>query len=257
MVSSSGAHTHDRKPEVANQLLESMLPLLPLIQELLEETLPSGVELMVEYDPTSLWYDASLTMAAGWLEQEGTVEYSVGNQPPENIRAQLKKLGVNVEKLEELDKLAIIDWYSATLGHKSKEKYHVDSLKVADLSIRFGEHLKVPEPRPSFLTLNDDWSFGSRFNDEKDYLHFILTRGFRTASPAKTTEVDAFMKGVHSDSFYRQLQAAANGVIEFKFDDTGEKPRNIMRIKGMRNMRFDANWHEIMISANSRVTIMK
>ena len=212
---------------------------------------------MVEYDPTSLWYTASLTMAAGWLDQGGTVVYSVSNEPPEKLRAQFKKLGVNVEKLEELDKLAIVDCYSTTLGHKSKEKYHHDSLKVADLSIHFAENLKNPEPSPDLLQINDDWSFMSRFNDEKDLLHFVLTRGFRTASLTKSTDVDAFMKGVHSDSFYRQLEAAADGVIEFKLDDTCEKPRNLMRIKAMRNVGFDAKWRELRLGENSKVTLVE
>ena len=44
-------------------------------------------------------------------------------------------MGVNSEQLEREDKLHIGDGYAATLGQKSKEKYALPSLKVADLSI--------------------------------------------------------------------------------------------------------------------------
>ena len=42
---------------------------IALIQDLLKGPLPPGSTLLVEYDPTSTWYQASLCIAAEWLMQ--------------------------------------------------------------------------------------------------------------------------------------------------------------------------------------------
>lgn len=216
---------------------------------------------MVEYDPTSLWYAASLTVTADWLEQGGIVSYQACNKPPNNIRKQLAKLGVNTEKLENDSKLSISDWYSAMLGHKSKEKLYRESLKVADISIDWGnalKGLKEGSTKPyDHLFIQDDCSFLARFNEEKDFLNFLLNRSFPGTGLWQNTSLDGFLKGVHSESFYRQLEAAADGVIEFKFDDSREEPSNLFRIKAMRNMTFDGHWHNLKIGKGHEVLLDK
>ncbi len=41
---------------------------IALVQDLIAEPPPVGAGFMVEYDPASLWYAASLSIAAGWLK---------------------------------------------------------------------------------------------------------------------------------------------------------------------------------------------
>jgi hypothetical protein len=76
---------------------------VPLIEDLLKAPLQPGKSILVEYDPTSAWYQGSITMAAGWLKEGGVVTYNVASQPPDNIRLQLAQLGLNVTQLEESD----------------------------------------------------------------------------------------------------------------------------------------------------------
>lgn len=71
------------------------------------------------------------------MKDGGSVRCNEFIQPPNNVRMQLSRAGLNVDDLESKDRLRVYDWYTPTLGRKSKERYGIDSLKVADHSIVF------------------------------------------------------------------------------------------------------------------------
>lgn len=98
------------------------MPQIQLIGELTKTAVPTGSNILVEFDPSSQWYNASLNIAAGWLKQGGVLVYNAGGQTPNDIRVTLGQLSVNVEELENSGKLMIYDWYTSTLGQKSREK---------------------------------------------------------------------------------------------------------------------------------------
>ncbi len=138
-----------------------------MIEDLTSGPIPAGSNLLVEYDAASQWYNASITIAAGWLRSGGKVLYGAMAQQPEKIRSQLNRLGVHPEALEAADNLRIWDWYTPTLGQKSKEKVALESLKVADLSIWFAKEIMRQPPDPNLLRVFDSISSLARFNDEK------------------------------------------------------------------------------------------
>ena len=98
-------------------------------------------------------------------------------QFPDTLRAQLRKLGLNVEQLETNGKLEIWDWYTATLDQKSNEKFvgTTTGLKAADLSIAVAKEMKTflsgadsgMGGDPQFLRIWDNSSILARFNDDK------------------------------------------------------------------------------------------
>jgi len=229
---------------------------------MLGEPLPAGSNLLVEYDAASQWYRASLTITREWLKAGGEVGYNVAAQFPNNLRSQLRKLGLNVEELETGGKLEIWDWYTTTLGQKSKERFVGSStLKVADLSIEIGrEELKpamAGETYPEYLRIWDNCSVMARFNDDKAWVEFILTRIFPSGSHSKSTFIVGVIRGIHSDWVYRQLEDAADGVIDFKIEEIGKETRDVFRIRSMRNVAFDRKWHRLKIGENLEVTLEK
>lgn len=243
---------------------------IPLIDDLLKAPLVPGASILVEYDPTAAWYQASLNIAAGWLKSGGVVTYGVTSQPPDNIRSQLGNLGLDVRKLEADNKLRIFDWYTATLGRKSTEQYAFYSLKAADLSVLFSKYLMadkatvtasdvqlVPSPSPDWLRLLDDMSCLSRFNEEKSWVEFVRTRLIPIGSLWKATGIGGVIKGVHSDWVYKNLEAASDGVIDIKLDETSEEARSMIRIRSMRNASFDSKWHPLSVNENLEVTLEK
>ena len=239
---------------------------IALFEDLLKGPLPPGSSLLVEYDPTSAWYQASLSIAAEWLRGGGVVSYHVASQPPHNIRSQLAQLGLDVGQLEATDKLRVFDWYTATLGRKSNEKYAFYSLRAADLSVLFASYLMAteadidhqpPQPSPDWLRILDDVSCLARFNEEKSWVEFVKTRMVPIASLWRSTGIVGIIKGIHSDSTYRNLEASCDGVIDFKLDETAEEAKSMIRIRSMRPVGFDSKWHALMTGENLEVTFQK
>jgi len=237
---------------------------LALIEDLLKAPLPPGSSILVEYDPTSLWYQGSTSIAAEWLKGGGIVTYGVSAQPPDNIRSQLTQRGLDVKDLEANDKLRVFDWYTATLGRKSNEKFAFYSLKAADLSVLHAKYLMAteggielvpPTPSPDWLRILDDASCLGRFNEEKSWVEFVRTRLVPIASLWNSTGIGGVIRGIHSDWVYKNLEAACDGVVDIKLDETTEEARSLMRIRSMRNVGFDSRWHPLRMDENSRVTL--
>jgi len=159
--------------------------------------------------------------------------------------------------MEQKDRLWITDLYTLSLGQKSKEKFAPESLKVADLSIWIAREAMVESPAPEFLVIADNSSILDRFNDEKNWVELYLTRPIPMAKPRQMTQIIGFMAGIHSKWAYKQLEAAVDGIIDFKVEDVGEETRDFMRIRTMRNQRFDRRWHTLTLSENSEVTLQK
>ena len=76
------------------------MPHIPLIEDLTSGSVPPGSNLLVEFDPASQWYNAALTIAAGWLNSGGKLTYLLSSRAPDNIRSQLTRLGIDVQGLE-------------------------------------------------------------------------------------------------------------------------------------------------------------
>ncbi len=219
---------------------------------------------MVEYTGASRWYDACLTMAAGWLKTGGRVSYSAYVRPPEFVRSKLERLGLNPRELEQDDRLRIWDFYTATLGRKSKERLSIDSLKVADLSILFAKQVMAGHPAlglrpygPDWLRIADNGSTLARFNDDKTWVEFRLSRDIPSAAETRSIVIVGFIKGLHSDWVYEQLEAAVDGVIDFKLEEKEEQSMDLMRVRTMRDLAFDNKWHKLKVNDSSEVTIEK
>lgn len=246
---------------------------IALIEDLLKGPIPPGSTILIEYDPTSSWYQASLSITAEWLKTGGVVSYHVAAQPPENIRSQLSQMGLDVQKLETDEKLHVFDWYTATLGRKSTEKYAFYNLRVTDLSVLFGKYLMAspdsdptssisgfvmaPQPSPDWLRILDDISCLARFNEEKNWVEFVRTRIIPIGSLWKSTGIGGIIRGIHSDWAYKNLEAAFDGVTDIKLDESTEEAKSMIRIRSMRNVGFDAHWHPLKVDENSEVVIEK
>ncbi len=172
---------------------------------------------------------------------------------PEQIRSQLGQLGLHPEVLEEEGKLKIWDWYTPTLGQKSKEKLPLESLKISDLSIWYSKEMMRLAPDPNLLRIFDNISTLARFNDDKSWIEFALTRAIPAASLQKSTTIRGLMRGVHSEWVYMQLEGAHDGIIDFRLDETGEETINSVRIRTMRNVGFDSRWHPLKIGENFEI----
>ena len=243
------------------------MPRIPLIEDLTHEPIPAGSNILVEFDPTSQWYNASVTIATGWVKSGGVSSYNAYSHTPDDVRSQLRRLGLDVGALEKEEKLRIIDWYTIQLGQKSKERYARESLKVADLSILYARTM-IPTGGslypgtgyrlgPDVLRICDDESVLMRFNEEKSFLEYYRTREIPVAPARKSTTIDALVKGVYSEYVYKSWEAMVDGTIDFKLEEEGKSTRDLMRIRSMRNVHFDREWHALKVGENFEVTLEK
>jgi len=238
------------------------VPRIPLIEDLTTGPVPLGSNLLVEFDPASQWFNASITIAAGWLRAGGTVAYNATLRPPTVIRSQFNMLGLKPEPLEKEGRLEVWDWYTATLGQRSGENLTVDSLKVQDLSIEFSKLMKRITPGPSgpsgisagVLAIMDNYSSLARFNDEKAWVEFMLTRNIPAGRSIGCT-VDAIIRDLHSGWVYKNLEAAYDGVVDFKLEEASEETKDLFRIRSMRNVHYDRKWHKLKVGENFEVAL--
>jgi KaiC/GvpD/RAD55 family RecA-like ATPase len=232
------------------------VPKIPLIEDLTTGPIPPGSNMLVEYDSSPQLYNASLTIAAGWIRTSGTASYNVAAQPPDRIRSQLKRLGLDTEQLELNDKLRITDWYTSSLGRKSREKYAYDSLKVSDMSLNMAKIMSQP-PRPSYLRIMDNYSIVASFNDEKAWVEYALTRALPSAIQLQSSNIIGIVSGLHSDWVYKNLETAVDGVIDFRLEESGEETKNLIRIRNMRNVGFDSRWHRQKTTETFEIAVEK
>jgi len=161
------------------------------------------------------------------------------------------------EKLERTDRFEIWDWYTAMLGRKPAEKLAIESLKVADLSIWWSKHRMTGPPTPEVLRIIDDLSSLARYNDEKTWVDFMVTRIVPSAAALKSTRIVGVIRGIHSDWAYKTLEAAHDGIVDLKLEEAGEETRVLMRIRSMRNAGFDRRWHRVNFDENFNAAIEK
>lgn len=207
-----------------------------------KEPIPPGSNILVEFDPASYWYNASLTMAAGWIATGGIASYNVYDHQPDDVRVQLERLGLDVQSLEREGRFRIIDWYTFQLGQKSQEKFAAASLKVADLSILYSRTMMAKstakgvgptlpgtyggsgwiglKAEPSVLRIGDDELVILRFNDEKSFIDLWRTREVPSASATKSTQIAGAVKGSYDDRVLKSMESSVDGVIDFKLDET-------------------------------------
>jgi KaiC/GvpD/RAD55 family RecA-like ATPase len=240
-------------------LIVSCLPVprIPLIDDLTDSQIPPGSNILVEFDPASQWYNASLSIAAGWLRTGGRMGYYAVSKPPDSVRSQLGRFGIDVGTLEAEESLAIYDMYTCQLGQKSKEKIALESLKVSDLSIWLSRALKLAAPDPNLLWIVDSFSPITRFNDEKSFIEWVLTRVIPYAPMEKSIGIWGVLRGVHSDWVYKQLEASPDAVVDFKLEETSEDTKDLIRIRSMRNIHFDRKWHSLRMNDNFEITLEK
>lgn len=112
-------------------------------------------------------------------------------------------------------------------------------------------------PVPGRLVIVDDESTWTRFNDEKSWIELQLTRVIPGCKMRKITQITGIMIGIHSEWAYRRLEGGCDGVIDFKLEERNGRTRSIMRIRNMRNVGFDSQWHPLRVAENFEVTIEK
>jgi len=240
---------------------------VPILEELVPGGFTYGQLLLVVYDPDSLWYETSLTIAAQGVRSGVRVEYHAYEHLPDKIREgariSLASLGLNVKQVEEEDKLRILDSYTVQTGlgsaeRPSKSKIPIQPLKLSESSIEFAQLMKagIPEVDKRWLHIDDNTGIQLQYNDEKTVMTFTRTRIPSWVRARETTIVNSLVNGITSESFYKQYLTLYDGIIDFKNQEK-EDVEHLVRVRLMRGMSCDSRWHRLKILETGEVALVR
>jgi len=249
---------------------------IPLLTELVPDGIKPGTIFLVEFDPESQWLAVAATITASYLRAGGCVGYVALLRSPETVRENLLALGVDVSAAANEGRFTLDDWYSATLsGGRIDEGgpaiiERIDgglrwrSLKIAELSVLWLKDKKRSLESSEFF---ENWSPGAlnimesisqmlRFNEEKPYLEWLISRDHPSVRRAKRISFDGVLRGVHTESFYRQLEGDHDGVIDLRVMERDEEAKNFLRVRSVKGQPHDSRWHEIQIKRNGEAALV-
>ena len=125
------------------------------------------------------------------------------------------------------------------------------------MSIEFAKTALVGPPMHHVLRALDNMSVMARFNDDRSWIAFMLTRAHPMASLRKSVGISGIIQCLHAEWIYKQLEDAHDGVIDLRLDQAGQVVRNMIRIRKMQNVDFDSRWLDLRIGDNFEVALEK
>jgi len=235
--------------------------------EILGELAPGGfhygMTCLVEFEPHSLWQEASLTITAEALKKGIKTEYHVFQHTPSEVRLALKEMGVDVEKCETRGIFRIMDTYTPTTPLVEPREGRAEPLlsgRIPDArrwadTIRQKMKSGFEEDEKRWLHIDDNEGVLLQFSDEEYIVNGWRTTFVPMAKARELLTLHALVTGIASDSFYRKREALADAVIDIKAVEEGRKLEHYIRLRALRGVRFDSSWRRIELFGNNRVRL--
>jgi KaiC/GvpD/RAD55 family RecA-like ATPase len=246
---------------------------VPIFSEIVPGGFRHSADYLVEFAPNSMWYEASLTIAARALKAGVRTQYHTFMHVPVEIRQDLHKLGADLKKLESEDKFRLIDRYTGLNalpvqpepGRMIAGRPRLPNFTLNDPSFseKFTSEIVTTltegaiETDKRWLRIDDNTSIINRYFEEKDVLNIFQTRVFQLTRLFELSAFHSVVAGVWSESFYKQLEAQCDGVIDFKVEEDEGQLEHFVRIKSLRGKSFDSRWRPLRLEATGEVVLEK
>ncbi len=221
---------------------------VPILSDILRSPIERGNVLVGLYEPSTQWLSLILTIASGLLRRCHIVGISTLTTPPSQIRQRLATAVPDLKEHEAAKRFTLIDWYTWMTGGKSSERRSVDSLGLAQFNIQDARFQREDSPIYDFLA-SDNTSAFLKYNDERAFMQW-LDKTLARMRELKGIRLYGFIKRFHSDAFYANLEAMADGVIELDNRERGRSLENAIRLKSMKGIQHPTEWR-ILKMANS------
>jgi KaiC/GvpD/RAD55 family RecA-like ATPase len=235
---------------------------LPILSALIPGGVNYGKLLLVEFEPHSVWYEASLTIAGQALESGVRTEYHTFRHTPKEVRDILMRSGVDIDRFEDSGAFRVIDSYTAQTGLSEPETTGNDwyamiskTLKVSDWSITTAQRIRkgIPKEEKRWLHIDDNTSVLNRYNSENAIIDYWRTRGIPETRAEEAVVLHSLLTGVASDVFYRQFESLCDGIIDFRSEERGDQIEHLVRVRLVRGRTCDSRWRRLRVLEDSRV----
>jgi KaiC/GvpD/RAD55 family RecA-like ATPase len=239
---------------------------LPIFEKLLPDGVEFGTNLLVEFDPDSAWYEASLTIVAQALRKGHKALYHTFQHLPTDIEHDLSKFGLDLQKLQGDGKFRIVDSFAVQTGGVNpivQDDPVAKSLKVPDLSISAAQEIRkeraegIPEADKWWIHVDDNTAIMVRYNPEINLLDFWRTRHVPITRLAQGIMVFSVLNGTVSENFRAQFETINDGIIDFKREDREGEIAQLVRIRRMRGRKFSSRWQRLDLSETGEVTVVQ
>ncbi len=239
---------------------------LPILEGVLPGGLKFGANYLVEFEPQSLWYETSLTLVAQALKAGHKADLHTFTHIPDDVRDSLKRQGLDVKKLEEVDKFRIWDSYtvqggidvSAKIGMATpRERVDLRSVKISDWDRENVAELKagLPEVDMERLHVDDNTSVLLQYSTENEVIDHFRAVTVQHARKSRLAAFHSLVSGVYSENFYKQFESFCDGIIDFKAVEESGRITQLMRVRLARGAGHDSTWRMLRIGASGEVAI--
>ena len=176
--------------------------------------------------------------------------YVITNNPIPLARDQLRQLGV--APVARTEPVVFVDMYSWLLGERSPERFQIDNASdVAALSVVLSSAAETTGDK-SFVTF-DTLSTLLSYNSEELTTRFMKSHLARMKRHGNIG-VYPIETGIHSNSFYNEVRASFDGVLEMKLDEMDGELRRFIRVYRYRGSH-ETKWFRLLIGPEREIKI--
>jgi KaiC/GvpD/RAD55 family RecA-like ATPase len=227
---------------------------LPIISDILKGPIPRSNILVLLYESSAQWLSLILTIASELLRRDHVVGITTITTPPAQVRQRLAITLPNLKELETAKQLTLIDWYTWMTGKKSTEPRSVDSLGLAQFNIQDSRYQRDDSPLYDFL-VSDNLSAFLKYNDERAFMQW-LDKTMARMREFRGVRLYCFLKHFHSDAFYANLEAMADGVIELDIRERQKHLENVIRLRSMKGIQHPTDWRTLKITTSGLLELV-
>jgi len=240
---------------------------VPMLKQLVPTGVDYGANLLVEFEPDSLWYDTSLTIAAHALRAGIRTDYHTFQRAPNEIRKHLEIFQLDAKGLEQEGSFRILDSYTgqtglgspeaATTTPREQEEAVRQSVKLSDWSISMAREIKVGilEENKRRLHIDDNTGVLLQYNEEKVMIDLWRTRVIPFTRACEIVALNSLVKGVASGTFHKQFESLCDGIIDFKSEEREDTIRHYVRVRSFRGKAYDSRWQRLQLLDSGEVKL--
>jgi KaiC/GvpD/RAD55 family RecA-like ATPase len=176
--------------------------------------------------------------------------YAVTNSPLQLTRDQLRIMGIPPPGRP--DQVTYVDMYSWLLGERSTERFQIENgSDMAAASVALSGAAETIGDR-AFIAF-DSVSTLLAYNTEELIVRFLKSHLARMKKHGNIGAY-AFETGIHSPSFYNEVKASFDSVIEMKLEELDGELRRFVRVYSYRGAH-ETKWFSFLITPEREVKI--